>query len=346
VAVFRGQGEIRLSIKKPFKMVALNTFEVLAEGRRIRGARVLPAEYGLKINGKEFMIYGVKIIPSRDGTITINKRRFRGNVDIIREKDQTLLVVNHIDVEDYLKGVLYHEVSHWWPRAVLRAQAIAARTFALYQAGVNKERDYDLTSDIYSQVYGGATSEKYQTTRAVNHTQGKIMTYSGEILPAFYHATCAGRTEDASVLWKVNLPPLDGVSCGFCGKSPHYNWKHDMRLSELQEVLRKNGFKVGRITSVIVKNRNVSGRALNLVIESTEGNISISAKDFRNMLGPNLLRSNKFDVKVAAGRAHFEGQGWGHGVGMCQWGAYFMSRQRYTAEEILQHYYPGTQIRH
>ncbi len=346
VAVIKQKEKLTLSITRPFKILALNTHQVLHQARRLRNAEVKPASSGIKVDDEEFMIYGIKIMPTKDATIYINKRKFRGNVDIIREKDQTLLVVNYINVEDYLKGVLYHEVSHWWPKEALRAQAIVARTFALYQASVNKDKDYDVTCDIYSQVYGGATSEKFRATRAINRTRGKVLTYKGKIFPAYYHATCGGHTEDASVLWNTNLPVLKGTKCGFCKRSPHYNWQLKLPLSQIQETLRKKGFIISSIKSIEPKKIDNSGRILKLKITSKEKPLLISAKEFRQFLGPNLIRSTNFKVKIDDIKMHaiFEGIGWGHGVGMCQWGAHFMSKKKYTAGEILEYYYPKSEI--
>lgn len=361
VAVIRNAKHLNLAIKGPYKILALQTNDVLFEGMSLRRAKVLPFSWGLQIDQLRFKLYGIEVVPKRRSAIYINRRRFRGNIGIIREKDLTLLVVNHLDLEDYLYGVLYHEVSHWWPIEVLKAQAIAARTFAIYQIQQNASKDYDLTCDVYSQVYGGATSERFRTTRAVKRTRGKVLTYQGKIFPAYYHATCGGHTEDASVLWKTDLPPLKGVACDFCRSSPHIRWVQDIPLSEIEEKLSKGGSFRGDIRSIVPLDRDESARIINLGISTTEGDVTIPAKEFRMKLGANLIRSTNFIVKLQSGLfrlggatlklgksrpiyAHFEGRGWGHGVGLCQWGAYLMAREDYKAEEILKFYYPGTEI--
>jgi len=344
VAVIRGKASLSLSVTRPFKILALNNQQCLYEGGRTRNVSVKAIQEGIRFGDKDFMIYGIKVVPSKDASIAINGRKFRGNIDIIRAKDKTLLVVNHINVEDYIRGVLYHEVSHWWPKEALRAQAITARTFALYQAEVNKDKDYDVTSDIYSQVYGGATSEKFRATRAVRRTEAQVLKYNGEIFPTYYHATCGGRTEDASVLWNTDLPVLKGVLCNFCQRSPHYKWQVDIPINKIEKALRKKGFSVGKIKYIRLQGLNKSGRILKLRIGTEEGVTLISTKEFRQILGPNVIRSRRFICRVNDGLAYFKGIGWGHGVGMCQWGTYFMARKGYAAEQILKRYYPGAEI--
>ena len=344
VAVIKGVKDLILSVRGKVQIRPFQSDDILYEADSLAKSEASAQSWGVKIADMDFKFYGIRIIPSNEATIDIGKRSFRGEVDIIRQKDETLLVVNHIIVEDYLKGVLYHEVSHWWPIAVLEAQAIASRSFALYQAAANKNRDYDLETDVYSQVYGGATSERYRTNKAVVNTAGKVLMYKDKILPAYFHATCAGHTEDASVLWKTDLTPLKGVICGFCNRSPHFHWKKRILVKDIQKAI---GIK--NIKSILPKKFDSSGRIVALDIQTSEGKITeYSAKDFRQKLGGNTIKSAIFTVSIRLKRgkkyAYFEGAGWGHGVGMCQWGAFGMARKGHNAQDILKHYYPGADI--
>jgi len=344
VAVIKDAKQLTLTVKSGFNILPLEMDEVLYSENLLKSSLVVPTNWGIKIADMDFKLYGIRIVPLTDSAIHINDRSFRGEVDIIRQKNETLLVVNHINVEDYLRGVLYHEVSHWWPRAVLEAQAIASRTFALYQVGVNKNKDYDLECSVLSQVYGGATSEKIRTNDAVYKTIGKILTYKGSIFPAYFHATCAGHTEDAAILWKTNIQPLKGVICGFCKQSPHFYWKRSIAMSDIENTL---GIK--NIKDIIATNRSSSGRVVDMLIRTNNDMVSYSAKDFRQKLGGNVIKSTMFKIRVDknySGKlfANIEGVGWGHGVGMCQWGAFGMARRNYNAEKILKYYYPGVDI--
>jgi len=344
VSILDDRDSISLALKGRYKIYAINSERVVMEGPYLN-VNISAIKDGLKIGPREIKVDGVKVKGAKDSNIYVDGRRFRGAIDVIRKDNAKLMVINYLDLDEYLYGVLYHEVSHRWPMEVLKAQAIAARTFALYQARQNKLQPYDLRSDVYSQVYGGRASEKWSTTKAVNLTRDKILTYNGDILPAYYHATCAGYTEDASNLWNIDLPPLKGVPCNFCTNSPHYKWSKDIPLWELENKLKDNKYMIGKVASVSILSKNRSGRVDKLEIKDESGvSVILTGKDFRQTIGPNDVRSTKFDASIRWGSLVLNGFGWGHGVGMCQWGAYGQARQGKKAEEILKYYYPGAEI--
>jgi stage II sporulation protein D len=280
----------------------------------------------------------------RDAPVSINGRVFRGVIKLARNENGRLRAINQIDLEDYIKGILYHEVSHYWPPEVLKAQAVISRTYAIYHMQQNKSRQYDVTSDIYAQVYGGKTSERYRTNQEVEATRGEVLVWQGKVIPAYFHATCGGHTEDASLVWDIDLPPLRGVVCLFCKDSPHFNWHTVLSLDELAEKLTSNKHKITHITDITIDGHDASGRVTTLSIISGTKKLSLPAKDFRTAIGPNEIRSTNFTVVRAAGDAVFVGVGWGHGVGLCQWGAYSMAKDGRTYKEILAYYYPGTDV--
>jgi len=343
VCVLKGAKELSLTIKGHYKILALKTNEVMDKGNNLKRAEVLPSQSGLLISNRAFNVYGIKIVPRRDASVYIGKRAFRGNLDIIRTKEKKLLAINHVDLEDYLKGVLYHEVSHWWPIETLKAQAIAARTYALYQKSIRQDKDFDLTNDIYSQVYGGRQSERMKTNKAIKLTRGKVLTFKGDIFPTYYHATCGGYTEDASNLWNINLNSLKGRRCDFCKHSPHYKWRYKIAISEVERKLGLAGYSVTGLKGIRLHGKTSSGRVRELRLISDK-ELLIPAKNFRLIIGPNLMRSTNFKLKTKGNNFLFYGLGWGHGVGMCQWGAFFLGLKRYKADHILRYYYPGTRI--
>lgn len=345
VAVITDASQIKLTIRSTFQILTLNTNEELYKARRLWRAQVVPTQGGIKVGKLDLPIYGIRIQPRRSPAVYLNGRQFRGAVDIIRQPNQTLLAINHLNVEEYVQGVLYHEVAPWWPMQALKAQAIVARTFALYQAKVNAHKDYDLVSTSFSQVYGGSTSERGRTNKAVGLSKDEVLTYKNKIFPTFYHATCGGRTERASNLWNIDLAPLRGRECQFCQRSPHFRWKKKVTLQDIEKALKNGGFKVSVIKAIRIIDRDVSGRITDLEIISHNGKITLSGNRFRLGVGPNIIRSTNFTVEVKKGKAYFQGFGWGHGVGMCQWGAFFMARKGFNAEEILSYYYPQSRIK-
>ena len=344
VAVMLDAPELSLRIRGNYQIYALPLLEPLKKGKNLNNVIIEPTYSGISLGKERLKIYGIKIKPSSVADICINNRKFRGEIDIIRTEDLKLLVVNRLDIEDYISGVLYHEVSHWWPMETLKTQAIAARTFAIYKSVESKNKDYDLRSDIYAQVYGGKTSEKFRTNRAVEKTAGKILIYKNKVFPAYFHATCGGHTEDASLLWNVNIAPLKGRRCKDCKKSPHFDWDKEVPLSTIEKKLNENGYKIKDLNGIRTSTRDASGRIKTISVIDSLGVEKIPANKFRLAVGPNVVRSTNFAVNIKGERALFRGKGWGHGVGMCQWGAYFMARRGLKAEKILAFYYPGTKI--
>ena len=345
VLVLKDAGSVSLSVQGSWTLLDESNGKILDEGERTLFTDVKALRGGILFDGKVFLTKRLALEPNRDASITVNKRRFRGHVTLLASPDQKLNVINVVDLEQYIKGVLYHEISHKWPIEAIKAQAVAARSYAVYAMQQNKARDFDVTNDIYSQVYGGKNSERYRTGIAVDETKGEVLTFNDKILPAFFHATCGGLTESASEVWNLDLPPLQGELCPYCKKSPHMHWKRNFRLKDIQNKLNAQGYKIGLIKSIDIIQRNASDRIKLLRITSRDDqSITISGKDFRNIIGPNDIRSNSYEIVMRGYYADFYGRGWGHGVGLCQWGALGMAQLHFDYKAILRHYYPGTRL--
>ncbi len=319
---------------------------LLASGRRLRGESVAVSASGFVVGAERFPGRTLRIEAPKGVRIAVKRgrrRRYRGRLDLVRGEDGTMIVVNRLPLEDYIRGVLYHEVSHRWPMQAIMAQAVAARSYALYRMETNASRPYDVTNDVFSQVYGGRTSEHYRTNLAVERTRGEILIYRGKVLPAYYSAACGGMRADARELWgHEDLPPLHGGPCRFCRRSPHFHWKKNLRLKDVQEKLNASGRHLGLIREIAVVERTASGRAARLKILTRDGKeVFVSGKDFRRIIGPNVIKSNLYRIEMKGYYMDVIGRGWGHGVGLCQWGAREMAARRYDYREILAYYYPG-----
>lgn len=341
VAIVRDSREVDLAIHGAYRFRDMSSGKVIAKGIYLADSRVRLLDRGILMGLNVYPVSRLTIEPSRDASILIDGRPFRGEITFIRTAENRITVVNDINVEDYIKGVLYHEVSHHWPMEALKAQAVAARTYALYS--INPAgKPYDVTNDIYSQVYGGKESERYRTDLAVDYTRGQILTYNGQIIPAYFHATCAGMTEDARELWNLpEIAPLRGVPCSFCQGSPHLHWKKNFRLRDIQNALNQHGYKVGTISDMAIVDRDRSDRIEHLKITQKDGSeLIIKGKDFRDLMGPNVLLSNNYEIIMRGHYVDIMGKGWGHGVGMCQWGALGMAKQQFNYKQILAYYYP------
>ncbi|MCK9594488.1 MAG: SpoIID/LytB domain-containing protein [Candidatus Omnitrophica bacterium] len=335
--------ELKIKAVGGYEVFDVNSGKRLFAGQDLDAA-VFAGKSGLVWPGENINTDSVFIKPGGSAEILINNRRYRGGVRIIRKSSLGLSAVNYLGLEDYVKGIAVREVSHYWPAEALKAQAIVFRTFALYQIEQNKNKDFDVTSDVYSQVYGGKQAERYRINDAVDQTKNEVLVYKGKIFPAFYHSTCAGHTEDASLLWDINIPPLKGVACYYCGDSPHFSWRAGLNKAGIRDSLVKAGYKINRVKSIRVLQRDRSNRAIDLQVDTDAAGIKMQAKDFRNIIGPDIIRSANFTVKPGFGGLEFSGLGWGHGVGLCQWGAYFQAKLGGLYRDILGFYYPDSEI--
>jgi len=348
VAVVRADPEVDLQIYGRFTMRALHTGEALQEGRRLSQVSVRAVPEGIALGEEIFPVVGVRIEPESSATIRLNGKRLRGTVEIVRRADLKLLVVNQVALEDYLRGVLSKEAPDYWPLEALKAIAIAARTYGVYQRFLKEVGDYDVTGDIMSQDYGGKTAEKAATTRAVKATAGWILLYRGDLFPTFYHSTCGGRTEHARVMGRFDLEPLrGGVACSLCTASPFFSWQRRLTTADVNWALHKSAHgSVGAVQDVRVGPRTQSGRAEQIAIIGSRRTLKLSGYEFRALFGFESIRSTFLMITPVPDGFVVEGHGWGHGVGLCQWGAAELARRGFSAPEILAFYYPGAELVH
>ncbi len=346
VAVLRETDHFTIAIDGRYKLVDFNTGALVDKGVRLRPTLVSMSHGKIKVGDVLYQEQRLIIEPRKDALMSVQGKHFRGSLVLINNSGETMTVVNTIELEQYIRGVLYHEVSDKWPLEAIKAQAVATRTYALYSMEKFAGRDYDMTNDVYSQVYGGRSAERYRTNLAVKRTKGEVLNYKGKIFPTFFHANSGGVTEDASELWDVDIPPLKGnVASPFSVNSPHYRWKLNCRLKDIQDKLNDLGYGLGLIKDISVMERNKSGRVRKVRITTREGSsVVVEGKVFREVLGPNVLKSNKYEIAMKGWFVDFAGYGWGHGVGMCQWGAYNMALLRYDYKKILLFYYPGAEM--
>jgi len=348
VAVVREDPQVDLQIHGRFTMRALHTGEPIHEGRRLPPVAVRAVPEGIALGEEIFPVVGVRIEPESSATISLNGKRLRGTVEIVRQADLKLLVVNQVALEDYLRGVLSKEAPDYWPIEALKAIAIAARTYGVYQRFLKEVGDYDVTGDVMSQDYGGKTAEKTATTRAVKATAGWILLYQGRLFPTFYHSTCGGMTEHARVMGRFDLAPLrGGRSCSLCSASPFFTWQRRLTKEDINWALHKSSHgTVGDVQDVRVGPRTQSGRAEQIAIIGSQRTLKLSGYEFRALFGFERIRSTFLTITPVPDGFVVEGHGWGHGVGLCQWGAAELARRGFSATEILAFYYAGAELVH
>ncbi|MBU1487467.1 SpoIID/LytB domain-containing protein [bacterium] len=343
IGIFVGANKVRIGSASFFKLIKEGSF----------GQKELKKEVEILANKDGLFSYslghlGKRLLfaPSSGTYLTVNNRRYRGKIRLLHREDGLFNVINELPVEEYLYGVIKYEISPAWPIESVKAQAVAARTYALKHLGKHGLKGFDLLSSPADQAYGGMEAEDPRATQAVDETRDEIISYKDEIINAVYHADSGGVTEDDLFVWSDDEPYLTPVKDSFGQDSPHRSWSAILSLGRIRENLNKNtAYEIGQIESIEVAEYSPSGRVAALRINHSYGIDRIRSNTFRIALNPGIIRSTFFKLKTLPdSEVEFEGNGWGHGVGMSQWGARDMASLGYTYQDILKHYYKGVEI--
>jgi len=288
---------------------------------------------------------GFRIEPAAGKFLVLEGSRYRGVFDVFINPLGSPVVVNEIDLEDYLRGTVPNELhpSRFPQPSALKAQAVAARTFARYHLGAFGKRGFDLYADERSQVYTGVKGEHQLADRAIEETSGVVALYRDKPILSVYSSTCGGQTESYEAMFRSSQCPYlkGGAKCSD-ESSPFYSWEVRAAGSKVEATVNRNA-KFGRLRKLTTTKRGVSGRIVEMKLEGTQGNVILKGNEIRSVLG---LRSNLItSLKVVRDRAgsvreiQVKGRGWGHGVGLCQFGAVSMANRGRSFEQILEHYY-------
>lgn len=317
-------------------LVALSTIEASAQ-KEIK-VRVL------LFDGKQYKIPSknerLERLGNSKGEALIEGLKYRGNIEIWRGQNG-LYVINEVGLEEYIKGVVAGEMGSSWEIEALKAQAVAARTYAVFQiknGSTQKPLRYNLTSSVMHQVYKGVTVSE-SIKRAVDETKGEILTYEGKPIIAYYHSTSGGITEDASEVFSKGYPYLRVVETT-SEMSPYHLWERKIPIQEIEKATQLKG-----ITDIKIESYTVSNRVKDFKISFDGRETLYPAKELRKNIGWDRLPSTLITSLTKEQDAFvFEGRGYGHGVGMCQWTALDLAKKGMNYKEILAYFYPGTTI--
>ena len=257
----------------------------------------------------------------------------------MRVQGRNLMAINKVDLEDYLYSVVGAEAVASWPIEALKAQAVAARSYALYKRKTSHTHLYDVDSTINTQVYKGLDTEYVTTHEAVNSTEGQILTYNSNVILAAFHSSSGGHTENVEDVWKSNLPYLRGV-IDYDHGSPVFEWNKDFSPTQFSSLLSSE-ISVGTITSLVPERVTPQGRVISMKVIGNLGSINITGKQIRKILD---LRSTLFRIQADEDQVKIVGRGYGHGLGLSQWGAYHLASQGVGYNQILGHYYQNTKL--
>ena len=333
----------------------------------------------VRLDGKQVRIYtgNGELLGLADGTlriagdderaeIAVDGARYPGTIEVRRSPRGGLNVVNALDVETYLRAVVPLEIGHAGDYLeAAKAQAVAARTYTAGHMGQYPDEGFDLEAGVQDQVYGSIDRRHADADRAVEETRGLILVHDGKPIRANYSSTCGGRSAsleegfgaEGVPYLRSRLDEVDGKIA--CRTSKYYRWEESWSGEQLFGILARTVPSVigkpwvgKRLRDIEVTERGASGRAVRLRIRTDKASYEVERGAIRRVLlttagGP--LWSNAFELKLKrvdgrVKRVTAKGQGWGHGVGMCQWGAMQLSRDGYGFHDILKHYYPGARL--
>jgi stage II sporulation protein D (peptidoglycan lytic transglycosylase) len=350
--------EAVITVQGKCQVYDLASRRLLRSEDELSGALFTVRGEGLDLDGRPLGSPHVTIVAHAGGTILVDRQPYRGNIHVVAASGKVLLV-NVLNVEDYVASVVGGELYRKWHIECHKAQAIAARTYALYQmAHRSAARAYDVTdSPASSQAYKGIESETEVTREAAAATRGIVLTYdaggTAKLFEAFYHSTCGGRTVSAWDRWpKVpRIEPLSGIPCPYCTASPHHRWSLSMGSQLLARKLRSLDSKLKGMQDVVkvwVSDRHLTpdGRVRAVwITDDRGGSWQIASKAFKKCF-PDATRflSSRFSLTLEGGNVVVHGRGYGHAIGMCQWGAQGQATKGRRAEAILHFYYPGSRL--
>lgn len=286
------------------------------------------------------------IRPSGAGELALDGRRYRGSLEL-RHKGGGLIAVNIVPVDGYLRSVVPEEMPVDWPAEAIKAQSVAARSFALASRGRHAGEGYDLCTTTHCQLYTGTAAEKSASNAAIKATRGEVLTYGGKPIEALFHTDSGGMTENSEAVWGSHVPYLRAAKDTPAKTMP---WTKTISRADLERKLAAKGHDIGKVRSIALsplaigraaKDRTASGRVKTMTVKGTKGTATLSGTTWRSLLG---LKSTLFDAKLTKEAVTFTGYGSGHGLGISQWGAERMAAKGASYAEILHHYYTGTKL--
>jgi stage II sporulation protein D len=337
------------------------TWRIEHDGRRVRAVR----PDGVPTVWAEGSI---RAQPVGSALLSLDGSPFRGEFTFAGS-DSGLAEINTLSIEDYLPGVVPLEMGDRPPgdSAAAQAQAVTARSYAYIH--LTPSRPFDVTAGVLDQLYGGVAAETAVGSQAVESTRWLVLTFGGRVVNAPYHSACGGSTAAASEIWRTSDEPylravsdrIPGTDRFYCDGAPRFTWTRTFDAATLNAAIAQYlaayvnlaGKRPGVVEAVSVASHTPSGRVGTLTVTTDRGNFVLRGNDIRFVLrkpGGEILESTYFSVATAPApdgslaRLTLHGMGYGHGVGMCQWGAIGRARAGQDFREILRAYYPGTAV--
>ena len=353
--------ELKIEVKGPYRVQGVGSAQVFEKGDKLSPSRVAAGSKGIQIQVGNRLYPGSKleIVPLKGSVVWVDAHAYRGSVRLHRSTSGRLSAVNHVPLEAYVASVVNGEMPADFAVEARKAQAIVARSYALsHIRTAHADAIFDLYASTRSQKYLGYQSratdgrllagESEESREIVAETAGLACTYRGEVFCPYYSAVCGGRTMAGTEFFADAAPPLQSVVCQTCRPARLYRWQATLPKKTVEQRLRthfaKQGGRLGGLRSLRLAGPVAPGRVPRFDAGDGRQTFRISGNDLRTILGTQVLYSPRFTVDFRGENLLFKGQGYGHGVGMCQWGARGLADEGLTGLQILAHYYPGSKI--
>jgi|GEM_PF-849882 stage II sporulation protein D len=285
----------------------------------------------IKINSNDTMKKEV-IISSSDNIINFNKKKYSGSI-LFYESDKSIRAVNILSLKRYLKSVVPSEMPSSWHGEALKAQAVVSRTYALYMIEKNKNKKFHLDASTWSQVYKGIVAESGSCSAAVDSTYSELLTFDKETVLAAFHSNSGGYTEDPDYFWDKKYSYLTPSKDRF---TPLNSWTAGFSYNQLSQKIFNSSRKIYNIK---ILEKTGSGRVYKILLKTDKGNFYIRGDKFRQKTGIHLVKSTLFKIRKIQNGIMISGRGFGHGIGMSQWGAKKMAEQGYNYKDIIKYYF-------
>ncbi len=282
----------------------------------------------------------LRLEPLNGDPIYWQQRPYRGSLELVAI-DSAIQAINIVDLEDYLRGVVPAEMQASWHMSALKAQVVAARTYTL--ASLSPHAAYDVCATVECQVYEGMSAEHHLSDQAIRETAGMVLTYGDTFAYTYYHADSGGEIASSLEVWGLDLPYLYAKT-DYVQNSPNANWTFNLEPSTMQKVLKNYGYDIDRVKSLYILEKSNSGRIAKLEIHGEANTLKLEGTILHKIIRDWGLKSTHFELVGGSGLL-VRGEGWGHGVGMSQYGARTLANHNYDYQQILDFYYPGTVLR-
>lgn len=277
---------------------------------------------------------------------TCDDKDYRGALRLLPRKG-SLQLINRVTAEEYLQGVVPEEMPPEWNAEAVKAQAVAARTYALRQRKRHAKDGFDVCATTHCQQYGGVAAEREAANQAIRATYGEVLQCNGALVDSLFHTDSGGMTENSEDVWGSRMDCLRAARELRTETCP---WEKTIPVQQFTSLLAKRGKDIGELKKIelsnlkvgkAAKDRTLSGRVKTATFVGRLGKASMSGNDLRSMLG---LKSTLFGMSINHNLVVIKGYGWGHGLGMSQHGARaFADSEHWDYNKILQHYYQGAE---